>query len=595
MGLYEQILDRSRPAWTPPAEDAAFPELTPTPPAEDESWLSKIPQTMLPPHLRKKKGEELPAVDASAPAIQRPLIMQPGLGAGMIDPAFPGGGDQSPFLNPVQKTMQASVGGDQGSAVPLPVPAPPGAKQWTPEGPPAPAAAPLSLKPPIMARAQADDEEEAAPAAAKSPSPAPSPFEIPSILDKIKTGLGGIKDTLGNNSNTLIALGAGLAGAPTVGIGLSRAGQAALPARAADIQQTLQQQGRATGTKALVDAGVPVQQAIAAQTDPELKKALIQNYIVDRKHELKTIKDWQGNETMVDYDPFTGKTKRVDVSNGTGTGNVGGADMTAAGHLEPNYDPVTHRDEAYLAAVRKADPLTAAAIEDIAAGKLPATGRNMQKLMPLVARYEQGFENNRYTARQALEKSYYGGGEGAKALRSANTTIDHGMKLEKAIDDLHNFSVLPDVSNRVTGVIAEQSGNKKYQDALARFNATAAVYAKELEFALTGKNTVSGTKKLQEMFDPYASPTKNKAAMQQTLEMLKERVGEHENTYRTGMNKPAHDFSDMLSKRHDLERLLGNDTGAGVSANGPVAPAAPGAAPKPGKYVFQNGSLVPVQ
>src|ERR1017187_5508115 len=99
-GLFEQILDRSRPDWTP-TTDAAFPELTPTePPKEDESWLSKIPQTLLPPKLRKKAEEAAtaaidpatlaqinatqPTTMAQNPSIQAALAQQPGQGAGMI-------------------------------------------------------------------------------------------------------------------------------------------------------------------------------------------------------------------------------------------------------------------------------------------------------------------------------------------------------------------------------------------------------------------------------------------------------------------------------------------------------------------------------
>jgi hypothetical protein len=590
MGVYEDMLGRIR---TIP-DAAPFPELTP-PSADPAAAAAADAAAVKEAQLRERRRFALPD--------KRPNILNPEPSAlspyatGLRDIEAP----EDPSLNSQPAAVQLAMNdAPAGTGVPFSTQAgmlaPPVTVGQEPV--PLPRARPEADGPSVDIGARSRSAPGGASVAPMQIAPqiaAPDTGMLggASILDRIRTGLG-------DNSNALLALGAGFAGAPNWGQAISRAASAAIPARAADIKQKLDLQTRSYGTRALVEAGVPIQQAIAAAVDPDLKKALIKNYIEDRKHELKTVKDWMGNESLVDFDPFTSKAKPVDLSGATGADGAAAPGIPsnaimAAARLEPEHDPVTNRDENFLNAVKKADPLTAAAIEDVAAGKMPASGRNLQKLMPLVARYEQGFEANRYSARQNLEKSYYGGGEGAKALRAANTTITHGIDLKKAIDDLHNFSVLPGFLNPATGKLAENIGDKKYQDALARFNSNAGLYARELEVALTGKSTRGGTKEIEALFDKYASPTANQAALQQTLGMLEKRVNEHENTYRTGMNKPNHTFdNDMLTNRTKLDALLSGDTGSGIKK---PAAAAGGAAPKPGKYVYDPASnaLVPAQ
>lgn len=572
MGLLEDIARRAQ--MLPPA--LPFPDYG-APPV-DEAALAEEARTAAGKKLalanRKRPADPLTlAPDASSAGVQLAMGNAPegtgvpfSTGAGMLAP-------------PITIPPEAAA------PVPLPVARPPEADL--------PGATDISsrAKPP-GAPVQITPQETAG--SAPVGAPAGMLDGGPSILDRLRTGLS-------DNSNTLLAIGAGFAGAPNIGQGISRAAATAIPASQADIKNKLTRQSQAYGTKALIDAGVPVQQAIAAAGNPDLKKALIKNYIEDRKHELKTVKDWMGNESLVDFDPFTSKAKPVDMGSGGGTNGavpgVPSSGIMAAAKMEPSYDPTTHRDEGFLDAVKKADPMTASAIEDIASGKMPATGRNLQKLMPLVSRYENGFEANRYSARQNLEKSYYGGGEGAKALRSANTTIDHGIDLKKAIDDLHNYSVLPGYLNPITGKFAENMGDKKYQDVLARFKSSANIYSKELEVALTGKSTVSGQKEIHDLFDPYASPVANQSALQQTLGMLEKRVGEHQNTYQVGMNKPNHSFDvDLLTNRPKLDKLLAGDTGSGLkgaAAPAVAAPAAPVLRPGGSYKMLPDGTLVP--
>lgn len=354
MGLYEQMLQRVFP------DAVKFPELIPE---EDKDAarlprLSDLPQTLLPPHLRRAP----PTVDASQPAIQTALGNTPAgpaipaalqVEAGMIPPL---NSNQPPFLTepaaamqrlvdpnaraePVPLPMARPAGAD---AVPLPVPRPPmsdevGARARTP-------APPMPIAPAVPpAAAPAPVAPAMAPQAGMIPSAGGS-----SILDRIAS-------TLGDNSNTLLALGAGFAGAPGWGQAISRASAAAIPARAADIKQSIERGGRGTVTQALLNAGVPAQQAIAAQYDPDLRKKLIDAYIVDRKSEIKTIKskDMFGNETeqLVGVNPYDLTTKPITGGGDAAGGTVasGGKNATfAPGITMQNFDGTKSGDE-YLA------------------------------------------------------------------------------------------------------------------------------------------------------------------------------------------------------------------------------------------------------
>lgn len=89
-----------------------------------------------------------------------------------------------------------------------------------------------------------------------------------------------------NNAATLLALGSGFAGAPSLGTGMRRAFGAAVPAVAADRANTLKQEGIAAKYSSLVQQlvakGIPqaqaAQMALGAVYSPDQEKALISKY-----------------------------------------------------------------------------------------------------------------------------------------------------------------------------------------------------------------------------------------------------------------------------------------------------------------------------
>ena len=302
---------------------------------------------------------QAPVVGSQLPAIDPTLGVKMAIGQA---PATPFGS-----LAPVAPQPAPAA------AVPLPQPRP---------AIPAPAIDPAALPP------NATPTQGQLPPQQSTPQPQP---QEPSLLSKIG-------DKINQNSNLLLGLGAGFAGAPSIGTGISRGLAGASAGSQIDQKQALQQGAIGPTYTALVKAGVPKETALAAVYNPTILKSVTENYLGDRKQEIKTVKDGLGNERLVAINPYDPtQSKEITSSNGVASG------APSPAQVEPNYDPVTKRDEAFLSTL---DPTTAAAVKDIADGNMSGTGRNLQKLMPYVARYEQGFSNGTYTARNKFNTEF---------------------------------------------------------------------------------------------------------------------------------------------------------------------------------------------
>lgn len=124
-----------------------------------------------------------------------------------------------------------------------------------------------------------------------------------------------IGDMLNSRSNTLMSMGAGMLGAPSLGTGLSRGLQGAMQGGQMDIAQN-----RLTDTaKALVARGMPADLAQAAAGSPDVMKQLLGNLLgTNKSYQHVTIKDAMGGEHGFSFDTTTGKYSP------TGPGGPGG-------------------------------------------------------------------------------------------------------------------------------------------------------------------------------------------------------------------------------------------------------------------------------
>ncbi|SHN66514.1 hypothetical protein [Bradyrhizobium erythrophlei] len=314
------------------------------------------------------------------------------------------------------------------------------------------------------------------PAAASSPPPTPSvddttqksnvpvqpqnapPVPQSSLLGRIGQGIKDFSDATGAHTATLLAAAGGLAGAPSWGTGLSRGFTQAAAALPIDQRSNNQNQT----VQALIKRGMPEDMARAAAGNPVIMQQIVPQMFGAKQRKFTVIKDALGNETPAFADEAAGKLYDTAGKEITPGGNA----ISSVSHAEPNYDPVTRRDEGFL---KSLDPVTAAAVKDIADGNMSGTGRNLQKLMPYVARYEQGFTTGTYTSRNKFNTELGSQSPstvgGQKVLMG--TALGHLGEAAEAAADLNNSNGLGSAD---LGHTANAIGNRTTANA-AKVNA----------------------------------------------------------------------------------------------------------------------------
>jgi hypothetical protein len=255
-----------------------------------------------------------PVVGSQLPAIDPTLAMKMALGQA---PTTPFGS-----LAPMAPQQPAPAASPTAAQAPVPIPQP------------RPMAAPAAVAAP---QDQAAIPPNAQPTQGQLPQQtAPQPQE-PSLLSKIG-------NALGNNSNLLLGLGAGFAGAPSIGTGISRGLAGASAGGQLDQKQQLLGASNTAMLKAFQEAKVPSALAQAALTDPTVRKSVVENYLGDRKGEMKDITLPNGTKMTVLHNPYTQtitdlQGKPVDLNNIQG------------GAIDPNLT-----GESARAAAEKSDP-----------------------------------------------------------------------------------------------------------------------------------------------------------------------------------------------------------------------------------------------
>lgn len=111
------------------------------------------------------------------------------------------------------------------------------------------------------------------------------------------SGLMALNNVIARNPLTLMAMGAGMMGAPSFAQGASRGLAAAIPASQQDTKQALQQSSIAETYKSLVGRGVSPQEALAAVYNPDVMKAVAAKYFETQKP-IPIGKDQFGQDIM---------------------------------------------------------------------------------------------------------------------------------------------------------------------------------------------------------------------------------------------------------------------------------------------------------
>jgi hypothetical protein len=273
--------------------------------------------------------------------------------------------------------------------------------------------------------------------------------------------LGGLNNWRDQNRLTLLAMAGGLAGSQSIGQGLGRAFQAAVPAQQADIRQNQQNMT----AQALIARGVPHDVAMAASTNPAILQQMIPQLFGAKQKKFTQIgEDMFGNkkygfvdETTKEVTPFAGSSPY---------GGSGGAAGSAAGGGEVNSDL---KGEDYL---KQFPPEIQSAVKAYHNGESMPTGNPRagftQAVKQIAQKYGQDIgsptDDNVYAAKHKMLTglaSTQPGGIGGQ-VTYARTSLNHLADVGEAATALNNsnglgIAPLAEMWNSARGLTTDQA------------------------------------------------------------------------------------------------------------------------------------------
>lgn len=416
------------------------------------------------------------------------------------------------------------------------------------------------------------------------PADAPVQGDTPAVPDTSLFGriMKGIKD----HPQTLIALGGGMMGAPTLGQGLGRGFMAASQVIPSEIKQN--NFNETVG--ALMKRGMPRGDAVAAASNPAILQQILPKMFGAKQMKFTQIgEDMLGNKQYGFVDETSGKT--YDTAGKEIGGGAGGTGGSVAIPRDANGEALTGKP--LLEHLEKTDPVSAAGIKAILAGDMNAGGRNLQKLMPVAALVDPTLRQFDYQTRSKTALAFGPAGKSGQEIKAANTAIGHADQLDQLYTKLKNFDWFPMV-NKPWNMIRGQM-SPEFNDMKGDIGAKIDALAGELSKAFNGGQT-SDTDRAEWRHKLHidGSPSEQHAAIRSAMNLLHSRLASNAESYNQGMgtNREAPDML-YAQNRPVFDRLRGiGATGGHEASTSPRPPA-----PRPGKYVYDpaTGNLVPNQ
>lgn len=460
-----------------------------------------------------------------------------------------------------------TVSGAPGPAMPGPVAAP----QSAPVPMPQP-------KPAGFADAGAQLPPNATSAIGAPPAPQAPPQ--PSLLDRIGNGLN-------NNSELLLSLGAGFAGAPSLGAGMQRAFSNARPLM-----------GRNQTVDALVKKGLSPEDAQMAASNPETLKHLLPQIFGAKTYQHITLKGPMGEEIPLSFDPAT---KRYFNANGSPYGESGGGGAPGAVQLLApgvKYDP-TLTGDAHLD--QFSPEVKAAAKAYINGDVMPSGNPRMQSIgnyaKTLAQRWgaETGnpVSDSLYAQRRAYRTQLGGSSPSSVGGQSKafNQGVHHMSELADQLVALDNKDPLgiPKLAEGVNWLRqASSSKQSAISDEASSIGQTLAGEVGKL-FSGSAGGGVHERELTRSRFSTIKSNEQLAAALDATLKMMHGGLSalEGERDRQLGPNNDVKFVSKQTEENiAKIEGVIAQLRGqAPATAGGAHAPA-PAAAPAPGKYNY---------
>jgi hypothetical protein len=259
----------------------------------------------------------------------------------------------------------------------------------------------------------------------------PSQQQGTSLLDRIGNGLN-------SNAGTLLALGAGFAGAPSIGAGMGRAFANAAPF--AQQNQTVQ---------ALMKRGVPGDLAQMAASNPAALNQMLPRLLGMKQYQVTQTQDMYGNHGIVLVDPISGTATAPTYLNAQGQpqGGTPGA-MYAGGSAFPGVNSAL-TGEAYL---NQFPTEIQSAVKNYVAGNSMPTGNPRQGFTQAVkmiaAKYANDLgavaDDNTYAARHKAVTGLASTTPGSLGgqMTYARTSLNHLGDVADAAVNLNNSNGL---------------------------------------------------------------------------------------------------------------------------------------------------------
>jgi hypothetical protein len=305
-------------------------------------------------------------------------------------------------------------------------------------------------------------------------------------------------------------------------------------------------------------------------------------YEPDEKFQHVTHKNNDGSESLLTFDPSTGKYTSA----------------PSTGSLRSAVDPDSTGPER-MAALTKADPNYARKIQSMVNGDIPMPSGGQASRSPQAARMIEdvlavdGSTSASDFATRAATRRDYASGMASRVTKSLNTTIEHAQRLDESIDKLGNHTWFPSITNYLHD---KRAGNtdSEYQKARSEFESNKEAFIKELDFTLSGgHSSVSGSAELRDKINRADSPESLHAAIKADLHLLSARLDSHTTGFNQG-TRSQRDGQDFLypKNRAAFNKLMGSkDTSTGGAVPGvdntpAMSSAAPAAPPAPGAYVW---------
>lgn len=247
------------------------------------------------------------------------------------------------------------------------------------------------------------------------------------------------------------------------------------------------------------------------------------------------------------FDPFTSTPQMRGVTIGSGHTTP----------VNPSASAQTATDEDFLKSLPQ--PL-AIKVKMLADGTFPMpTGAalkdpGLQQAIVLAKRYDPSFEGANYATRAATQKDFTSGST-SKDINSLNTAIQHVANLDKSVEGLSNFGGFLTPLNYVKNFAGSALGNPE----ISRFNVDRKRVGSEIVGAYDkGGGSVADREAAKDDFSVYGAPAANKAAISETIKLLKGKIASIEDQYQRGMGSKRFSVRDIMSPeaRQAYEDLL---------------------------------------